>query len=485
MNRLKKSLFIFFIISVFFHIDVFAEDNIFDYYESIPNDGAAPHPTITVCSKKIGDCDYTTLDQALSYMETFHYDDESHVYPPTIVLKDNTTQTLTNHTLDTPVGIESDSTNNIISIDGNGSTISSNYPFYFNAPEVKIQNFNSVLLKTANFNNYDYPSFFNFYVSRLTLDNFHLTYAGEEYSCITDPSRALVGVRIQHHSYSGEYRRQFRVSFYDSTITNSSITNFDIAVESVDYSETVNRISTDNSSESIPNDGVMGGRSTVLTVDNCDFYDNFLSFYFEYMYSLISNSKLSSIVGRDSNVKLLDGNSFGEAKVIKVHSYIDQETMYSEEYYNSLMDDLVQICAMTKNKKNVYIMGSDNNYTTSVVEIHLEKTKEVDSATNQLSMLDQFINTNEVDTSTFVYSSSDESVAKIENGKVVLLKNQDVDITAVSRDTYETYVLHLKVNHSLIQNPVTGTMFVFILFGILFGNFYILFRYIKKRVLTK
>ena len=461
-----------------FPLFVFAEEG----NESISNDGA--RKDITVCSKTVGDCDYQTLDQALTYLESFHYYDDN-IYPPLVYLKDSTTQILTNHTLDVPVAIYGYNYDNDISIDGTGSTISTNYGFYFDADDVSITNLNVVLLNTNYFSYSDFNAVFDFDVNSFSLDNFHLKNEGKDYSCITDISRSLVGVSIET-SAPAQREIHERLSFYDASITNSSITNFDIAVDT--YREGFyKRIADVNQSmESITEDGDREDDfGLVLTVDKCDFYDNFLSFYLYHTSSFISNSKLSSIVGRDSNVKLLDGNSFGEAKVIKVHSYTDQETMYSDEYYNSLMDDLVQICAMTKNKKNVYIMGSDNNYTTSVVEIHLEKTKEVDSATNQLSMLDQFINTKEVDTSTFVYSSSDESVAKIENGKVVFLKNQDVDITAVSRETYETYVLHLKVNHSLVQNPVTGTILVFIIFSILLFISYVMFLFLKRKATAK
>ena len=474
MKKIKKYLLIILFLSIFFHIDVLAEE-------------------IYVCdSTEEHECNYHSLDQAFSYIETLHYntnDDNTVV----VYLEKNDEQVISNHTFDIPVVVVSEyglpvteasarSINSIV-INGEDSTLNTNYPIRFSAEEVYLQNWNIIYHDKRK----SYPNeailsgVVNINTAKAYFDQFHLTNSGKSYSCTSIQSNPLVGISFNNSDYlPGPLVRGSDNDYYltrsfmlDFTFQNSSVSYFDIGI--VNYPFGVDAIASYEKRQ------VQGRIQTnsIFSIQNADLYDNFLSFDLYSTYVMIANSKLTSLFSSNSVVKFLEGNSFGDSKVIR-----ENVMYYGEEDYRVF---ILKVCSLSKDKKNAYIVSLDDNptYTTSEIEIRLEKTENVSDQKIQIPVLERFINTKEVDTSLFQYTVSDENIAKMENGSVVLLKNEDVDVIATNPSTNETYILHLRMNRSVFQNPVTGTFLVLCVFLSLFLLSFLFLRITRKKILKK
>ncbi len=480
MRKTFKFLILFFLLLYSISFSVSAE-------ETIPNDGRDGKMTydFSVCGTRYGDCDFTTLDKALSYLEQLHFRDmESNKKFYVIVLFDEQEQVLTNHTLDVPIFIVGDSINkggenfepSRVIIDGKNSTIHFNYVLRFIGSSVSISNLNYVY--HANIQSEYEDLAIDVRAQESDFNNVHITNTNGEHFCETMFSQPpFYGISFgplgplgpigSSRSYVSEYN-----------FLNSSISGFDLGI--VYYSGYNDRV-TDSGMDtayrySIPDVGLASDGvpmfndkiSAMINIDQSDLYDNLLSFYFisSNSYMTISNSKLTSFLALGSTVKFLEGNSFGDSKLMNVSlpdlSQIADADAERQKFVN-------YFCQNVKDKKKAIILKyNDTEKYPTVIEINLEKTEHVNDTGTKISVLDRFIDTTSTDISLFEYKVSDDSVAKMENGNVVLLKNQDVDVVARNRSTNEVYTLHLRMNRSLFQNPVTGTFIVLIIFGILF-----------------
>ncbi len=503
MVRYFKSIFFFLIIFSFFSFSVYAE-------EAIPNDGDEYRPyDFTVCGTRYGDCDFTTLDKALTYLERFHFDANKKIY--SIDLDDNQVQTLTNHTLDVPVvvtvGLEKNAVSYedspvlapTITIDGGNSTFKTSYGIFFESIEAYISNWNIV------YNSSSFDRYIGFAVginsNRLDLDNVHIKNLSGSHMCdepLSDNSRETIGL----FAFSVKSSSMGEFSF-----TNSSISGFDIGLTLSGIKGTpIQELQPPNQAEyyhrnilqrlddvgslfeeSILDDGYPSyDGSQMITIDKSDLYDNLLSFGISPIsktYMMISNSKLTSFLALGSTIKFLEGNSFGDSKLMNMSlpdfSQIEDADAERQKFVN-------YFCQNVKDKKKAIILKyNDTEKYPTVIEINLEKTEHVNDTGTKISVLDRFIDTTSTDISLFEYKVSDDSVAKMENGNVVLLKNQDVDVVARNRSTNEVYTLHLRMNRSLFQNPVTGTFIVLIIFGILFVISFLFLHFSRKKLISK
>ena len=79
-------------------------------------------------------------------------------------------------------------------------------------------------------------------------------------------------------------------------------------------------------------------------------------------------------------------------------------------------------------------------------------------------MLELFKDT-PIASNTFTFTTSDDTVATVENNVIKLLKPGDVSIIAINEDTRETYTLNIKVSKPLV-NPLTSRNTIYVLLGV-------------------
>lgn len=211
----------------------------------------------SVCSSE---CDFTTLDQALSAAE----DATSTAF---IRVYSEETQVLTDHTLSHMVHIDFDQNG---TIDGNGSLIKSENVFSAMSNDMlKINNVNFLYTRDINDEREGFEGA-NFVViggMKAHLTNINIS-SLNAVSCNT----RLVGLNASMRSYS--------------IIENVNVSNFSI--------------------------GVFANKSTI-TINNCDLHNNSISVH-ALKKAVISNCKLYNLFV-EMDLELKDNNDFGNAKV--------------------------------------------------------------------------------------------------------------------------------------------------------------------------
>ena len=404
---------------------------------------------LEVCSS---DCQYQTLDQALSDIERYGEDGDS---PVSIILVESGSYSISrDYQLDARVHIEVDSSGRY-TIDGNNHTIYTTRFLRFSVDYLTLKNINI----DYESNSQDPISIATAFISnKAVIDNVHIVHNGR----IT-LNRSSVGMFMLTPSID---------------ISNSDVSNFAMGVVSyLDVSMTnfTMRILDDSISNIFNNDIIGDSPISVMPflfipsieIDSCDLSENVFSLQGLFNGN-VSNSKISSayllggsvdsgIVG--SNMVFHDNNDYGDAKIVKMKAPSFSGPGENQSFLQEVMQK-------TLNKEAFYFITDD----VSTIDISVKKNKDINiENTKKLSILDYFVDIDAVNIRDYAFTVSDPSIAKVENGEVIFLKSGEVDVIAINRSTNEKYTMHfrLEVPVKPSVNPKTVNSILFISFILL------------------
>ena len=406
MKKHFKLIFLLFLIFSFKNVYAFTSNN-----------------KLYVCS----DCDFQNLDQALSYVEE---DDNANDY--FIYLSDSGTYSISrNYSLTSSVSIVANSYDGDFIINGNNYTIDTvnSFDFIFDA-------FN-VTIKDLNFN---IPELYNslnktsvLYIRGTQVIVNHISLMNKDSSSHDMENYGFAGLEIFASSIK---------------VIDTSISNFSMGV--VLYG-------------SIPNtapkrmiDGFYDNPMSVIRsapdrselfpaeIDSCDFYDNAFSIYAYAVDLEVANTNLSSIEGCNSYIFLEDSNEYGNAIIKKV----------GYDYHSADPNVFVDMINDSFSHQFLYLVEDyeDGESTTSYI-VSTRDSETMNIATQkEASLLDYFVHIDSDEVDEYRFTVSDSSIAKIENGKVVFLKEGEVDVIATNGNGDISYTVHFK-----LDNPKTST----------------------------
>jgi len=220
-----------------------------------------------------------------------------------------------------------------------------------------------------------------------------------------------------------------------------------------------NNTSIENSTIENFGTGIYSNRN--LNVDGSTLHNNFLSIYAGGNGAL-SNSKIHSVFSYGS-FAIQDNNDLGDAKV----------TIVQEEDYDALTYE--QYCNKMSNN-SIYVDANS-----PFVSVAMKKTMNINF--NQQQSIDDMLGIFKnlpLNDQNFTYHSEDDTIAKVQNNKITILKTGEVTIQAINEDTKENYSLHLVITSPLV-NPATGRSVIAIIIGlILLGSLSVYYHRSKR-----
>ena len=438
---LRYSLFVF----LFFFC--FSLQNVYADYEHI-----------TVCSNE---CDFTTLDDALSVIEEIQTGEDYHS-----VLVESGEYTISSHTivdsLDITPFMNRDNTETTrIVIEGRGSTLTLNELLYF-------ARWNSLTIQNLNIeDNTSINDFFDMKIAmvfdrndQITLQNVHMT---------------------NHYNYSIDNFQAFGIYFTESNdilIQNSSFSNYVAALAFMGslVSDLEQRIMDSALFDYLNHNAInlTSNGDFNFKIDNCDLSDNLISIFSGRMSGDISNSKLSSFASALSQLNFSSNNDYGDTKVVRMNITTN----------DNIMELLVNNWDLLNDKRYLVIASDSidhyNEEDVSTISFKTVKQQNIDySKTTSIDLLPLFIENDKI--SDYDFSVSDPNIATIENGKVIFLNGGEVTVTATHKGSGDTFILQLKITKPV--NPKTGMSYITFALLILACLSYIIFaiRYQKKK----
>ena len=399
--------------------------------------------SLEVCSE----CEYQSLDQALAYAEEDNVVNNSY----DIILYDSGTYSISrNYNMIASIYIVGNSDIGNYVFNGNNHTINTMNNFGFDSQ------YSNLSIKNITFN----------------IQDFHDSWEGEYFLYLFGQQVTIDGLSIVNKdriSYdTSNWLAAAKIESSSLTITNTTISNFMIGFWLEGRAEYINesqRVEDGFYNHSIhSHDDVIQwsgspslGKLASAEIDSCDLYDNVLSVYSEYTDLEVSNTRLSSIEAYSSYIVLEDSNDYGDVVIKKVDYDSDDSNFWRNIVRGSLDHQYIYLV-------DDFIEGeSSSNYI-----VRVKKSESMNISTHkEANLLDYFIHIDRNEMNLYRFSVSDESVAKIENGKVVFLKAGEVDVIATDSSGNVSYTVHFRLDDPNASvkpsvNPKTVNSILFI-----------------------
>lgn len=361
---------------------------------------------ISVCNTE---CDYRTLNEALTYIEN-----TPSITDIEIGVLTNDEQIISNHNLKARIYIDTE--NNYLNINGNNSTITLNGPIMLSSEVVSLKNLNINSNITENISTLN-AGVLNINSRTANINNVNITNS-KKATC----NDMVIGLMCQSDNLS---------------ITNSNINNFSIGITSLKN----------------------------IIINNCNLENNYISIAGQYYTSITDSSITRTVSGGLLDIR--DSNLVNNLKIKRVsRSSLNDMTNVrgGTTNYNSEIDSM---CSLFKDNY-IYILDSPQSSAQQSISIqkklsfNLKNTKNVD-------ILDYFVDKNSADVNNFTYSIDNNEVANIQNGNVVLLRKGTARVTIENTTTNERYIAIINViqPRKIIPvptiNPETGFKYSIIL----------------------
>ena len=414
---------------------------------------------ITVCQSG---CDFDSLDDALTNIEEentsgLYFGDNAGVDTVAIDIKDNRTYKIGDHILLARVGIYTSIENNVINIDGEGSTIINYFGLGFLGEpyisKVQVYTLSKLNLKNLKiYSNWNAELFF-YNIREFTLDNVEIINLAREFlaeaiensEIAMESQSSMVGLRI--------------VDCGKQTIKNSKIEGFTLGIVSDRFDD-------------VP------FTDFTATIDNSDLHNNFLSMEVDnerendnLEYNII-NSKLTSILAVNSTVNVDKSN-----KIVNDLTLYETDPNTGEEVVKDIIKRNVKSCTFEElaGSMDYNFLASNTMYLTTEngkINFTNEDSAMKGDTTKDLSELFPMDNTVE-----YSYAFDDNSIAKIVNGKIVGLKKGTTTLTVTDPNTNVTY--RLTVNIDDVTNPNTSKSAIIVMLVFIISTSLLMTRFIK------
>ena len=388
---------------------------------------------ITVCStgKVEAGCDFKTLEEALTYIESVQLnlvDESAELFPKyKIIVMDSFNQTIGSHNLNLPInvsfGLYSSNTGYIVG--ENNAIITTNYPIKILGNQISIDS-----LTIVSNNKITDVEALTLQADNSIVTNFHLT-SERELAC----GNGYVGLKV-----SGNL-----------LLKDSTIDGFDLAVLSNsipidnDLPDVPVNVFSDLNSDSSPLSSLGPAHKEINTINinSCDLSGNSFSFSGSSIYT-VSGSKLTSIFASGIGfLNLKSDNHFGNLKV------------------KAIPEDETGTFDYCTNKGIFYVGEIPSIEMAKDLFVDINKTKKIQN------MIEYFREdaANAIDFDYEVIYGEDSDVTKeyvkVTDGTVSILQPGMVTIKATRGDgvnePVETYYLNLTIEKAII-NPGTGTV---------------------------
>ncbi len=384
--------------------------------------------TISVCST--GDCDYSTLEEALTFLDTaqpeylVEYNDGVPV-TNTIIIEDTQKQIIGNHTLLFPLFIQCDVGSSLVSIEGeNNSIITTDYPISIIGVKVSLD---SITIHTSNHLTEVKGSALSLKVENAILNNFYLI-GKRELVC----GNKTFGLTV----------------FGNLSMDDSVVDGFDVAVSSQSiildnlFANYIN--DTGNGFGTVSGSG-FGLSASDIVINSSNLSNNTFSLTGVANYTVSRTNLNSCMISEASHLNLKGDNSLNDLKVKQVDI---SEFMNGEHNFCS--------------SKGIFYAGEVPSVEiTKDLVVDINKTKKIQN------MIEYFREdaSNAIDFDYDIIYGEDSDVTKeyvkVTDGSINILQSGMVTIKATRGDgvnePIETYFLNLNIVKAF-DNPGTGTV---------------------------